>query len=102
MPGPIDGFFYNQQDPKVIQFYIRRTHADKIQYGIDTGERVNVTHLELAFTLPMEYIPDPRTVLEDAADMEKDARERMLKNKRLEEQALVKQAEKIARQAAKQ
>lgn len=45
----------------------------------------------------MEYIPDPRTVLEDAADMEKDAREKMMKNKRLEEQALVKQAEKIAR-----
>jgi hypothetical protein len=51
---------------------------------------VNVSHLELAFTLPMEYIPDPRTVLEDAADMEKDARDRMLRNKRAEEQALVK------------
>ena len=51
---------------------------------------MNVSHLELAFTLPMEYIPDPRIVLEDAADMEKDARDRMLRNKRAEEQALVK------------
>ena len=102
MPGPIDGFFYNSSDPKVIQFYIRRTHADKIKYGVDEGERINVTHLELALTLPLEYIPDPRTVLEDAADMEKNERERMMRNKKLEEQQLVKQAERIARQAAKQ
>jgi hypothetical protein len=30
IPGPSDNLFYNSQDPKVIQFYIRRTHADKI------------------------------------------------------------------------
>ena len=90
MPGPIDGFFYNSSDPKLIRFFIRTSHVDKIKYGVDDGERINVDHLELALTLPLEYIPDPRTVLEDAADMEKNERERMMKNKKLEEQQLVK------------
>ena len=24
LPGPLDNFFYNNEDPKVIEFYIRR------------------------------------------------------------------------------
>lgn len=40
-----------------------------------TQERVNVAHLELALRLPMEYIPDPRTVIEDAQDKEKEERD---------------------------
>lgn len=102
IPGPMDNAFYCNEDPKVIEFYIRRTHADKIQYGVESGERINVQHLELAFTLPMQYIPDPRTVLEDAADMERDARDRVMRSKKAEEAALVRQAEKIARQAEKE
>jgi hypothetical protein len=42
---------------------------------VATQERVNVAHLELALRLPMEYIPDPRTVIEDAQDKEKEERD---------------------------
>lgn len=35
-------------------------------FSVSSGERINVAHLELAMRLPMEYIPDPRTVIEDA------------------------------------
>lgn len=34
--------------------------------SVANAERINVAHLELALRLPMEYIPDPRTVIEDA------------------------------------
>jgi hypothetical protein len=34
-----------------------------------------VAHLEMALRLPMEYIPDPRTVIEDAQDKEKEERD---------------------------
>jgi len=63
---------------------------------------VNVSHLELALTIPMEYLPDPRTVLEDAADMEREAKDRALRNKRAQEQAMIKQAERVARQAERE
>jgi len=49
---------------------------------VESAERVNVSHLELAYTVPMEFVPDPRTVLEDAADMEREARDRALRAKR--------------------
>jgi hypothetical protein len=42
---------------------------------VASGERINVAHLELALRLPMEYIPDPRTVIEDAQDKEKEERD---------------------------
>ena len=62
MPGPIDNAFYCSEDPKFIEFYIRRKQIDKIQYGVESNERINVNQgLELAYSLPMQYIPDPRT-----------------------------------------
>jgi hypothetical protein len=38
--------------------------------------------LELSFTLPLEYVPDPRTVIEDAADIEREAKDQELRNKK--------------------
>lgn len=86
----------------MIEFYIRRTQIEKIQYGVESNERVNVQHLEIALRMPMEYLPDPRTVLEDAADMEKEAKDREMRAKRAQEEALQKQAEKVARQAERE
>ena len=34
-----------------------------------------MAHLELALRLPMDYLPDPRTVIEDAQDREKEMRD---------------------------
>lgn len=48
-------------------------------------------------TLPLHHIPDPRTVLEDAADQEREAKDRAIRKKKAEEEAMIKQAEKIAR-----
>jgi hypothetical protein len=45
----------------------------------------------------MEFLPDPRTVIEDAADKDREARDRELRKKKMEEENLIKQAEKVAR-----
>ena len=50
-------------------------------YSVSSNERINVAHLELALRLPMEYIPDPRTVIEDAADKEKEERDALERQK---------------------
>ena len=71
----MENLFFCSADPKLIQFYIRKSQIDKIQYGVDVGEKINVAHLELCMTLPLEYIPDPRTVIEDAADIEREAKD---------------------------
>ena len=47
----------------------------KCCYSVASGERINVAHLELALRIPMEYIPDPRTVIEDAQDKDKEERD---------------------------
>jgi len=59
---------------------------------VESNERINFGHLKLALTLPVELIPDPRTVLEDAADMEREVRDRELRAKRAEEDKLQKNA----------
>ena len=64
MEGPLDNVFYSE-DTKVLEIYIRKTQIDKIQYSVANNERINVGHLEIAYRLPMEYMPDPRTVIED-------------------------------------
>ena len=58
--------------------------------------------MELSFTLPLEYVPDPRTVIEDAADIEREARDQELRKKKQEEVEMIKQAEKVARLAEKE
>ena len=46
IPGPLEDVFYSGADPKVIQFYIRSKAVDKIPYGVESNERINVAHLE--------------------------------------------------------
>lgn len=50
----------------------------------------------------MEFIPDPRTVIEDAADIEREQRDREQRQQKAEQEAMMKQAEKVARQAEKE
>lgn len=91
IPGPLEDTFYSGTDPKVIQFYIRSKAVDKIPYGEESNERINVAHLEAqVLTLPMEYLPDPRTVIEDDADIKREARDRELRMKKQEELNMVK------------
>jgi hypothetical protein len=94
--GPSDGLFYSD-DPKVLEIYIRKSQIDKIQYGVASQERINVAHLELALRLPMEYIPDPRTVIEDAQDREKEEKELADRRKKEQEDLIMKQTAKLMR-----
>jgi hypothetical protein len=52
--------------------------------------------------MPLEFVPDPRTILEDAADMEREAKDRALRAQRAQEDVLKKQAERLARQAERE
>lgn len=74
MEGPAEGLFYSD-DPKILELYVTERGADKIQYGAPSSEKLDIRHLKLALRLPMEYIPDPRTVIEDAHDREKEERD---------------------------
>ena len=49
---------------------------------MESGEKINVSHLELSLTLQLEYEPDPRTVIEDAADIEREARDAELRKQK--------------------
>ena len=101
IPGPMDDLFY-QEDMKYIKFFVRRAKIDQIQYGVATGERVNTKSFELAYQLPLELIPDPRTEIEDKADADREFRDDQVRRQQLEKEAQIKQAEKIARMAERE
>lgn len=98
--GPSDGLFYSD-DTKILEIYIRKQQIDKIQYSVASQERINIAHLELAFRVPMEFVPDPRTVIEDAHDREKEERDLAERRKREQEEKLVREAQKLVRQEEK-
>jgi hypothetical protein len=104
MDGPIENVFYSE-DPKVMELYVREKDADKISYGQPSNEKINFAQignvLKLGLRLPMEYIPDPRTVIEDAQDREKEERDAEERRKRIEEERMIKEAQKMARQEEK-
>ncbi len=70
LKGPLENVFYNEQDPRLLEIYMRTAQIDKIKYGAeaDANERIQVQHLQLCMRLPMEYLPDPRIILEDQQD----------------------------------
>ena len=73
----IEDLFYSQTDPKLLEIFVSRRQIDKIKYGAaaDASERIQVQHLELCLRLPLEYLPDPRTVIEDEVDRQRFERE---------------------------
>lgn len=80
-PG-VEDLYFSQNDPKYIELYISRRQVEKIKYGkdADASERIQVQHLELCLRGPMEYYPDPRTIIEDDVDRqryERDMAERL-------------------------
>ena len=56
---------------------MRTAQIDKIKYGAeaDANERIQVQHLQLCMRLPMEYLPDPRIILEDQQDQMRNEKE---------------------------
>jgi hypothetical protein len=95
----IDDLFFSETDPKVLELFISRRQIDKIKYGsaADASERIQVQHLELCLRAPMDYFPDPRTVIEDDVDRQKFEREIAERMKRQEEERLIMVAANLAR-----
>ncbi len=83
----------------MLEIFVSRRQIDKIKYGAaaDASERIQVQHLELCLRLPLEYIPDPRTVIEDEIDRQRFEREIAERMKRQEEERLIRLAENMAR-----
>lgn len=99
--GPIENLFYCNDNPKLLQFYTT-DRPDIIQYGVESNERINVAHAKLCLSLPLEYIPDPRTIIEDAADQDKEEKMREQRLLKAAEMEKLKKAEKEARAADKE
>ena len=78
---------------------MRTAQIDKIKYGAeaDANERIQVQHLQLGLRLPMEFIPDPRVLIEDEKDMMRNERENQLAIQRKEEENANREAMKIAK-----
>ena len=94
-PGPIDAFY--SDDEKILEMYMRKT-SPPILYGQPSDERINISHLLIGDRIPMVLYPDPRIILEDEADKEREERLREAQLKQEEEDRL---AEEIDREAKK-
>ena len=88
----------------MLEIFVSRRQIDKIKYGAaaDASERIQVQHLELCMRLPFEYIPDPRTVIEDEVDRQRFERDLAERQRREKEEKLIKEAERIARKEEKE
>ena len=100
--GNPDDIFYHA-DQKVLEIYVRRAQIDKIKYGAnaDPAEKIKVDQLECVMRLPMEFVPDPRTVIEDEQDAKMFEREAEERAARAEEEVLIKLAQEAARKEEK-
>jgi len=93
---PQEDVFY-QEDPKFMELYVR-IKPESIPYEEPSTERINVAQgLELCLKLPMEFIPDPRTIIEDAHDRDREDREKERLAKKLEEERVLREADRAAR-----
>ena len=94
-PGPLDAFY--SDDEKILELYMRKT-SPPILYGQPSDERINISHLLIGDRMPMVLFPDPRIVLEDEADKEREER---IKEAQMKQEAEEKLAEEIDREAKK-
>jgi len=70
-PGPLDNVFYSKDDEKYLEVYLRdKGDVNNIKYGVPDNERIKVEHLALVYRIKCENVPDPRTEVEDAHDLE--------------------------------
>jgi len=70
---PQEEVFYNTADPKWLELFVRKAKIKEIPYGSANhadDKKIKVDQLVPVLRLPMEYIPDPRVVKEDAHDHE--------------------------------
>ena len=86
---------FNAPDPKILQIYNRTAAIDKINYGPQGDKKPNareIAALTCVLNLPMEYMPDPRVVKEDAQDQEKLERDMKERAERAAEEKKIREA----------
>jgi hypothetical protein len=91
-PGPVDVFY--GEDLKIIEMYCRKV-TPPIPYGVPSDERVNTGFLAIGARMPMILHPDPRVILEDEADREREEKEKEEHLRQEEEERLFKEAQKL-------
>jgi len=89
--APTEEVFY-AQDPKWLEIFIRRRQVDSIPYGQPSNEKIKVEQFEQVTRMPVEYVPDPRVVKEDARDAEAQERDYKERAERAEEEKLIRLA----------
>ena len=102
--APQEEVFY-APDPKLLAIYVRRAQIDKIGYGDQSLKKLKARDfegLECVLRVPMEYIPDPRVVKEDAADQEKFERELKERAERAAEEKKIREAQEAAKKEEKE
>lgn len=40
IPGPLEGIFYNDEDPRMLEIWVRDKNPDKIAYSVPSNERI--------------------------------------------------------------
>jgi len=98
--GPLEDIFYSE-DPKIVEFYVRKSQIDKIPYGEASTEAIQLQHLILAMRVPCEYIPDPRLLIITEQAMEKERKMMEARLKKEEEERILKQVQAEARKQQK-
>ena len=100
---PSEEVFY-APDTKWLELYVRRRAVDTIKYG-SADEKVTAktfNELENVLRIPMEYVPDPRVVKEDAHDAEQFERDMRERAERAEEERQIKLAQDMAKKEEKE
>ena len=94
---PCEEEVFYSDNPKLLEVY-HRIKPEGIPYGEPSNERVRLSRgVVLCLRVPMEFIPDPRTVFEDAQDKEMDERKREEQRKREDDERAYAEMEKVAR-----
>ena len=96
---------FNAPDSKLLEIYVRRQQIDKIKYGDTSMKKLTVRDfqsLECVIRIPMEYIPDPRIVKEDAQDQEKLERDMKERAERAAEEKKIREAQEAAKKEEKE
>ena len=98
---PFEEEVFYVQDPKWLELFTRKAQIDKIGYGVASEEKIKVEQLVHVTRLPVEYMPDPRVVKEDAHDAEQFERDMKERAERAEAERLVREAARLAKKEEK-
>ena len=98
---PLEEEIFYVQDPKWLELFTRKAQIDRIAYGVASEERIRVEQLVHVTRLPVEYMPDPRVVKEDAHDAEQFERDMKERAERAEAERLVREAARLAKKEEK-